>query len=264
MRRPPHLPFMDGPPEFAPGLQLIPAGSWLCPDSEAEDWLAGKRDLMRTRREDVFANTGETDSLEEVAGLVSAHVDARLPSDWPTPLEAAAALVSDDLCIMRRAEGAWHLVAASLCAPSYWRLSEYLGRPLAGLHRPVEGRDGALAARIARIFDMMRPGQIFERFNWTVQTGPERFTPRRPRTSDITADSLFLRVERQTIRKLEHTGTVLFTIRICLDPLAAVLGDADNAAAFRQAWCGASQEVRDYKGWAVLDAAVEVLLEAGA
>ncbi|HAQ78014.1 MAG TPA: DUF3445 domain-containing protein, partial [Hyphomonas sp.] len=47
------------------------------------------------------------------------------------PLEAASAMVSDDLCIMvRDAEGLWRLKAASLCTPTYWSLAEKFGKPL--------------------------------------------------------------------------------------------------------------------------------------
>ena len=180
MSRPPYLPFLDGPPEFTPGLKPIDEANWLAPDTEAEAWLADKNKLMRAERKAVFANTGERGSLEEAAGLVARHLGTRAPGGWPSALEAAASLVSDDLCVMIRGEEDWCLEAASLCAPSFWQLSDYIGKPLAGLHRPVDGRDDALANRITRIFDMMRTDQIFERFNWTVQIGPERFTPTPP------------------------------------------------------------------------------------
>lgn len=261
MNRPPYLPFKDGPPEFAPGLELIDPEVWLLPDTEADAWLTAKHGLMRSQCSIVFANTGERETLEEVAELVSIHTGSELPQDWPTPLEAAASLVSDDLCVMTRGADAWELAAASLCAPTYWQLGDYIGRPLAGLHRSVDGRDGTLAPRIARIFDMMRAGQIFERFNWTVQIGPKRFTPARPHKADLTPDDLHLRVERQTIRKLPETGAVLFTIRICVDPLGSALVPSEDRAAFAHAWRGASQDVRNYKGWAVLDETVEALLD---
>ena len=95
---------------------------------------------------------------------------------------AAAAMVSDDFCIMQRLGPEWVLSAAILCAPTFWSLADNIGKPVAHLHGPVPdnlGPSGAqgLAARIARVFDAVAPGVIMERFNWTVQAGPERYTP---------------------------------------------------------------------------------------
>lgn len=56
-------------------------------------------------------------------------------------------------------------------------------------------------------------------------------------------------MERQTIRKLPGSGAVIFTIRICLDPLLPILEDGETREAFEDAWLGASQRVRQYKHW---------------
>ena len=44
------------------------------------------------------------------------------------------------------------------------------------------------------------------------------------------AENVFLRVERQTLRKLPETGAILFTVRIYVDPLAALERHPDAAA----------------------------------
>ena len=64
---------------------------------------------------------------------------------------------------------------------------------------------------------------------------------------------LHLRVERQTIRKLPQTGAVVFTIRICVDPLAPILEDGVTREAFEDAWLGAAPALRRYKHWAELE-----------
>ena len=46
------------------------------------------------------------------------------------------------------------------------------------------------------------------------------------------ADNLFIRVERQTVRKAPKTGAVLFTIRIWRHPLSALQEDPVRLAAF--------------------------------
>lgn len=254
VRRPPYLPFLSGPLSLAPGLKPIDPESWLAPDTEAHV-LEDKRALMRSQRADVFALDAPESRMAPVAEQVSGSPEK---CDWPTALEAAAATVSDDICVlMRDADGLWRLRAASLCAPTFWRLSEKIGEPLSGLHNPVPGANPGMVGRIHRMFDALRPGQVLERFNWTVQPGADRFTPdQAPLKAKAAAlpddgalDALWFRVERQTISKLEATGDVIFTIRVAIDPLRAVLSEAEHAEAFRAAWDGIDPVLAEYKGW---------------
>lgn len=257
-RSPPCLPFLEGAASLRPGLKPIQEADWLTPDTEAH-WLAQKHELMRVRRTDVYADLGGSDGKAAAAEAAAIVLEASgaPDDDWPTPLEAAAASVSDDLCVMRRCDASWSLQSASLCAPSFWRLSEMIGKPLSGLHGPVPGANDSLVGRIARMFDALQPGIILERFNWTVQAGGQRFTPYsqplRARIPDIkpanALSALHLRVERQTIRKLPGTGALLFTIRVCIDPLATVLNSAQNIEALKKAWQTTEADLAAYKGW---------------
>jgi len=268
VRAPPHLPFLGGPASLAPGLKPIPPENLIAPDTEAEAWLAEKRIIMVERRDEVFASTLPDDVLSKAAQLVTAHLPPSAER-WPTPLEAAAARVSDDLCLLQRGDdGLWRLQAASLVAPTFWLLSEKVGQPLAGLHAPVPDADPGLVMRIARMFDALRPGQVLERFNWTVQAGDARFTPSSVPLKALAAatpdeaalDVLHLRVERQTISKLAVSGLLLFTIRIVIDPLAAALSTPERVAAFRAAWEGTEPALAAYKGWPAYERLVRAAL----
>ena len=44
------------------------------------------------------------------------------------------------------------------------------------------------------------------------------------------ASQSFIRVERQTLRKLPRSGDIIFTIRIYLDPVQSLRGHPDGAA----------------------------------
>lgn len=273
MRRPPFLPFLEGPPEFRVGLTPIPAGAWLAPDLET-DWLTGKGVLLSARRDEVFrAAPGSEAAQGEVERLICAALSVTLSSDDAPALVRAARLVSDDLIIMApNADGAWSAQAVCLCAPTFFSAADSIGKSLDGLHGPVPDRLGpnetqALGSRIARMFDGLRDGLVLERFNWTVQASNARFTPdgaplRRlaetTRAEDA-ASVLHLRVERQTIRRLPETGAVLFTIRIALDPLKAVFAVEGAREAFLHAWRHAPAHVRAYKKWAVYERLVAVL-----
>lgn len=269
MRTPPYLPFLNGPLSLAPGLRPIPPETWLRPDTEEKSWLQEKRALMRTRRAEVFAaRAGCEAAMEEAAMIVEA---AAGPGNgvWETPLEQAASTVSDDLCLLiREGYGFWRLEAASLCAPTFWRLSDKLGEPLSGLHAPVPGANPEMVGRVHRMFDALRPGQLLERFNWTVQPGPDRFTPSQEAYRQLAGmlsekralEALWLRVERQTISKLPETGAVLFTIRVAVDPLKAALAAPEHVHAFAAAWDGVDPALADYKGWPHYDRLVRAAL----
>lgn len=270
MRLPPHLPFMAGPPDFTVGLRPIETQAWITPDVEAAA-LPEKRALIATRLDEVYAATPDSHEAQaELARLVGA---ARAAS--ADTLVEAAQLTSDDLVVLLPdAAGAWRVRAALLCAPTYFSCHDALGKTLHGLHAPVPDRlaDGAqgLGDRIGRVFDGLRPDLVLERFNWTVQAGPDRFTPSSAPVMARAAvaepsralDELFLRVERQTIRKLAATGAVVFTIRISLDPLATVFAVAGAKNAFATAWAQAPDYVRGYKRWPALDRLVMAALAA--
>ena len=255
---------------MAPNLAPIDEKDWLLPDTEAPDWLEEKRELMVRCRQDVLAILpGSGAACCEASRMIFDHIGKKKPFRLDTELEDSAAHVSDDLCIMQETEaGDWCLTAASVCAPTYWSLTENIGSPLSHLHRPVPGGDPDLAGRVSRIFSSIRPGQVMQRFNWTVQAGGERFTPSsgplklaaKQIAGEGALDQLYFRVERQTVRKLPNTGAVLFTIRVCVDPLAAVFGVPGAKDAFAEAWKGAPSEVSDYKGWASYHSLIDHVL----
>ncbi len=244
------------------GLKPISPEAWLAPDTETAA-LPEKRALLARHREKVFAETeGSALAQAELAALVGAQ-------DLPT----GASLVSDDFCIMEKRGEDWLLSAAVLCAPTFWSLADNIGRPVSHLHGPVPDRLGpagaqGMAARIVRMFEAVVPGVVMERFNWTVQAGPERFTPSqapliaRANATPVleAAGLLHLRVERQTIRKLPKTGAIVFTIRISIDPLAAAFAVDGARAAFAAAWAGAQDHVRTYKKWGPLERHVHALM----
>ncbi|MGK2947867.1 MAG: heme-dependent oxidative N-demethylase subunit alpha family protein, partial [Acidimicrobiales bacterium] len=128
-----------GPPWVAMGTRGIAEGDWLAPDHDRERDLAHKAELLRLRHDDVFAAlpTPAVDaaSLETLRLVEAATGSTGDPAGHP--LDAAGRLVQEDLCLLVLRDGAPHLDAASLCFPSYWRLADKLGRPLAEVHGPV-------------------------------------------------------------------------------------------------------------------------------
>jgi hypothetical protein len=264
-----HAPWAEAPPDFAIGLRPIAVAAWL--EGGEADPAARKDPLFAAHRELVWAETeGSRAGQAEILGLVEATgaaVETR--SDLP-PLYAAARAVPDDLCLMEKTGGDWRLTALSLSAGTFFTAAEVIGKPLAGLHAPVPGFADRFLARATRIFDALREGQVLERRNWTVMAGDDLFAPDgaavRARAADIAPEdagrALFIRVERQTLRRLPQGGGLVFTIRVWRHPLTALDADPARRTAFATAWRGAAPDFRAYKRLAAYDALVEAYLRA--
>ena len=264
-----HQPYFEGPPQFNVGLKPIAAVDWLLPDDQA-DWLTSKNKLIDTLQEDIFVElAGSRPAQFEAAQLIGLACNQTIAKD-EAPLLAASRLISDDLVIMENKHDVWTTTACCLCSPTFFSAQHAIGKSLKALHDPVPDGDYQLAARIGRVFTNLTSDTILERHNWTVQWSNARFTPNGAPLRDQAehasvseaATHLFLRVERQTIRRLSATGAVLFTIRIRLTPVARLLSDPNQRDAFAHAWQNAPPPIRRYKKWAVLERHVDALLRA--
>ncbi|MVA95760.1 DUF3445 domain-containing protein [Nitratireductor sp. CAU 1489] len=267
--QPAHTPYDGTATPFTIGLKPLDPGCWLEIDRDYEAYLAEKRRLFDTTPGTVFAEESETrDAQNEVLALVRAELAAGFPAVFPgtrqweaalaameregdsdaPPLKTASLLVQEDLVLMRKGEAGWRLAAASLCFPSSWTLAEKFGRPLEDIHAAVPGfgRGTRTAGLINRIFDNLKVAQPVERLNWSLQDDNELHKPlskatrdaRREREAAHSADDApllrsFIRVERQTLRKLPVSGDILFTIRIFLDPMRILAAHPDRAALAR-------------------------------
>ncbi|MFN3547722.1 MAG: heme-dependent oxidative N-demethylase family protein [Mesorhizobium sp.] len=261
---PAHTPYDGSSTPFTIGLRQLDPATWLEVDRHYEAHLAQKRELLARDRDIVFrAEPATLAAQEEVFALVRDHLIGGFPSVFPgtrqweaalaaldrvgsedhPPLLAASLLVQEDLVLMRRGADGWRLAAASLCFPASWSLDEKFGRPLDEIHEPVPGFGAGSrpAELIARMFDYLRPERPVTRMNWSIQTDTELHKPmsspqrneraalRLARFGDAPVDAAFIRVERQTLRKLPESGDVLFTIRIFVDPMAALARHPDRA-----------------------------------
>jgi hypothetical protein len=260
-----HTPWADAPPDFGIGLAPIDEADWLedeedAPDSRKDALFNGVRDLVWAETE------GSRAGQEEALGLVEAATGLRGDPSFP-PLYAASRLVPDDLCLMEKRNGEWTLTALSLSAPTFFTAADAVGKSLKDLHGPVPTFEGRFLTRVGRVFEGLRPGLILQRRNWTVVNTGELHTPdpapvraRIPEITDPGAE-LFVRVERQTLRRLPQTGGALFTIRVWRHPLEALRDDPERLTAFAAAWRAATPEFRAYKHLHLYDALVEAFLD---
>lgn len=266
--RPPYRPFLSGAPKFAPGLAPVPLSLWLRPDPERAANAANRARVLALHPDAARWDEASLPAQAEALALIEAALGETAPAGT-APLLRVGALTSDDLVIMEKRDEEWRTTALLLTAPTFFSAEEAFGRNILALHGPVPGNAPSdfsigLSARIGALFDRLPPDTVMQRFNWTIQCGAERFAPdgavHRARSAELgperAAAALHLRVERQTIRRLPRTGAVLFTIRIALDPLAAL--DAEMLSALESAWHGAGGDARAYKKWDALDAAADI------
>ena len=105
--------------------------------------------------------------------------------------------------------------------------------------------------RVDEIFKKLPTDRILERYNWSIYDDPKLFQPVHSKPfvefRETNPSKLFLRVERQTIRKLPIHGTVLFTIRVYVDPIESILNDKHALTSLKKAVENLSEPMKKYK-----------------
>jgi hypothetical protein len=271
-----HLPFEPGPYRMAMRLVAVPEPEWFEIDNRYPMEIAERQRLMAERRTDVYGlEPGSGAACAETLTTLIEHLTTVHP-DWfacdgtvfhnhltgatrqlrdDEPLALAGRLVQEDLCLIEASPEGPRLTAAVVCFPSRWLLHEKLGRPLAEVHARVPFYGDRLARPVDRFMGHVRPGHIAARLNWSVMDDPKLFQPtgkwRTAHDATITeqnaGDRLFLRVERQTLRRLPVSDAVLFGIRVHVYPLACAVTTSGAAAGLAAAVRALPTETAHYK-----------------
>jgi dimethylamine monooxygenase subunit A len=278
----PHKPYDGSSKPFNIGVRPLDIWDWIEVDANLPAYLKEKAKHYLDDRHQVIVSEGSSvEAQSEVLAMLSEHMCERYPNIYCKtesgidilngqfqvalddqslpPLAIAAKLVQEDLVLMSASPEGWRLVAASLCFPSAWNLLEKFGHPLHKVHGPVPGFGTGTrnASVIDRMFDNLRPEQPVMRWNWSLHEDGQLHHPISHSGSESRFGSgdigghVFLRVERQTLRKLPKSGDIVFTVRIYLDPLEVLetMQDGDKlAAAIDEQLSVFSVEQESYKG----------------
>jgi hypothetical protein len=251
---------------------------WIEIDDQFADYLNLKTQLLEERPFEVFASLpGSEAAQQEVLQLLCSHLLHYYPTYYQQqgnyfqnlviqqvwdmaafvaqPLELAGRLVQEDLCIMAPGETGYVLTAASVCFPLRWRLRNKLGQSIAQIHQPVPKYDIVLQHPVDRFFERLKPDYPVYRLNWSIVETPELFlqsghglaTVNQAITAENAGEKLWLRVERQTLRRLPISDHVLFTIRTYVDPLAQVVADPEIRQALIETIETVPPEMQIYK-----------------
>ena len=284
-------PFADGNYSLALGLVPMAEETWLDID---EHYAAEMREKARRLRDEyamVFcAMPGSEPGQGEVLGMLLDHLAAfyptcfRIESKSPShdsataagtrienllngerwrvgdfeaaPLDLAARLIQEDLCLMSPdGNGSYVLSAGSVCFPLRWELTEKFGRTMAAIHQSVPGYGEKLAAPSDRYMSGLKAYKPSWRSNWSIVDAPDLYLKQRRfkqgHDSGITAENaggkLWIRSERQTLRRLPRSGDILFTIRTYVRPLSVLEALPSVARGLAEALEKIPLEMRGYK-----------------
>ena len=211
------LPKARGGGALKMGLTALGEDEWLQPAPD----LAARAAAFDAHPESVQVTPDGEEAGHELAALrgVAGGIEAIARSMW------------EDVCLLtRRAdEEVYRLVAAAVAFPTDWRPADKLGLPLVALHKPIHGHEAQLATGVDHFMAKLKPGAIYGRCNWFVSpTDALRWVGEPPErafahvTADNAGETLFVRSERQALRKLPETGAVVFTIGGYIAPLGAL------------------------------------------
>jgi hypothetical protein len=290
-----YLPFEGGPFRMSMSLTTVPESAWFEIDDRYIDELSERRQLLAVRHDDVFgalppSDAARAEALRDIVTNLTTHVpqwfsrtggslhNALTGETWDLaaplydPLELAGRLVQEDLCIIQTGDDGPRFTAALLCFPSRWRLHEKLGKPLTAVHGPVPFYEQRLATPVDRFMARVKPGHIASRLNWSVMDDPAMYQPgghgRQATNAAVTPDNagetLYLRVERQTLRRLPVSDAVLFGIRVHCYRMATAITTPMAAARLAEAVRALPEETMNYKSLRAYGSALLGWLDAKA
>ncbi len=237
-----------GPGDFRLRLGLRPLNpkDWFVFGADRTEAMAEKESLLAHQFDDVFrAEPGTEVKSQEILDEVVANLQEHHRDVWSAvrheldvagrhPLDTAARLVQDDLVLMDDTSGTLRFVAGSVCAPNRWTLAVKFGGDMLHIHRPVPQYD-TIAEPVERAMQRLTPERSLWRLNWNIMDNPARYQPAGPkigpsvRTPESAATKLWLRIERQTLRRFAKTDALVFgirTMRCRIDELAGRSAEA--------------------------------------
>lgn len=285
-------PYEAGDYRMAMGLTAVALPDWLEFAADYPEQMTERRRLLAERPQDVLACLPAAEAAaREMLDVLVAHLCSEHPT-WFTregsllrnhlldetvdlaaggpPLAIAGRLVQEDFCLNQLHEDGHRLTAAVLCFPTRWSLAEKLGQPLLGVHAKVPFYAERLGTPVERFFASLKDGKLAQRLNWSViddaalyqVSGKHRAGLDAEITPDNALQRLYLRVERQTFRRLPVSGAVAFGIRIHVTRLDHVTRSGGEAARLSKALRTLPEAVAQYKSTLRFSAALVDALAA--
>ena len=263
MSLPKHTPYRNGDGGVKVGLEPIEEADWLEIDNLFDSEIELKKKLYESYYKEIHQELDlSLKSQQELLEMLKTHLNQYHPNhkftttETSAPLKNASLMVQEDLVLMLPKEEKYFLGAASLCAPSNWSLKEKFNGSLLELHKDVPSYEREIGNRVNNLFNKLPNDRIFQRFNWSIYEEATLFQPAKSKsfversktiTNKNAGDRLFIRVERQTIRRLPETKAIAFTIRVHVDPLSSIKDDLSLVRDLKKALKSLSEGMKRYK-----------------
>lgn len=239
---PPYLPEPDQATVLRLGIMPLAMADWLQCDADFAAFHAHKSAVLQDAADRVCLCLPESRSTQEqfasylLQVLRQHHGDAyafdatslqhlATGLTWPLTertLAQSSRWIQEDICLLEPSGADYIMTAASVCAPSNWKLEDKIGRTLDAIHTPVPGYADELAARVNRMLAGIRVGKSLLRYNWSLQRGNELLW-RPDQVASNTQAELYWRVERQSLLRIPGSAIIVFSIRIYLHPLQQIV-----------------------------------------
>lgn len=284
-KAPLYLPFLKRADVIHMGLSSLQPEQWIEPDELFDDYFQNKTALFNTQPDSVYGELPESLSAQQEfstrllshltqhhSNRYSVHTSGKEQQKsndalifenktWPIAtnekcLWHSSLWIQDDICLLQEKKGEFILTAASLCAPSEWRLADKLGEPMFNIHAPVPGLNNKIGTQINHVLAKLSPLRPFQRFNWSIKESHQlALIPNQDSLETTSEDSsdcsgLYVRVERQTLTRLPKTQAIAFTIRVYIYTLEEVARVDGAINALKKAVESMSAEEVNYKSFA--------------
>ncbi len=249
-----HYPFNGSRNRLRMGLNSISASEWIQYEDDFCKRIKGKKNLISEQKDRVIQSIeGSEDAQRELLNNILSFIE-QYKSDLFTikensvinhadnssyeldkfknsPLELISYLAADDFCLLDKFNDDYRLAAASVCAPTYWELSEKIGKPMKDVHSPITNLENKIGRMIRHYFSNLKTDDYYQRSNWFLVTTSDLplFKINDDMVSDIDSpnidniiNNLYIRCERQSFRKLKQTEYIAFGIKVYVSPLNVV------------------------------------------
>ena len=192
------------------------------------------------------------------------------------PILTASKMIQDDLAIMIEDEkGTYYLKAGAILLAGFWRFRDKYQMPLSMIHTSgdVPQYNEKLHTGMAKFFIRQTCDKPVVRNNHFIQTDdnlPRSYSIGPEEKSDIgwysaeeaaSAEQLFFRSERQSLRRLPKSGAIVFTIRTYFLPLTEMCKEKHVPRRLLNGMTSWGDDVKEYKGWDKYKAVIIPYLE---
>ena len=205
-------PWGHGNKKYRLGLKPISIDDWFEAPPD-EDLLNYKEKLLKKNYKTVVRAVPESEAgqevLSEIFELKNTH--------YPDKIADCSLKVQDDLCLIE-SNDEQKFLAACVCSPSYWDLSEKIGKTLKEVHEPVKTLNKKIGTPIQKFIANSPVMKPFVRQNWFIHEDTKRMHLKEEKMSHNKPDNWHIRSERETICRINKNFS-LFAINVRFQPL---------------------------------------------